>query len=313
MISYPFESKNVTTDNPYGDRAITDEMEREFNQLTWTNGVFINDNSLVNSLKVSAVGGMQVAVAPGGCHINGAKAYESATRTFTLEASSDTYMRIDRIVARFDTSDSVRSIELYVKQGTPSTTAVAPTLVRASNYYELALADIYIGKSVTEITQSNITDQRLNSEVCGMVAPAFPTSIDTTDIFNQFQSALDKYMSLVQSAIDGTTAGNLQSEIDAANAGLTKANQRMLIFQDKSLDLTKAVSDTTYSEQGYTYHVDLALSGCTADYIPDVYLSAPSSVISDICQTGAGYVRFFVSTNTGTITIPVIRLTKGGE
>lgn len=313
MISYPFESKNVTTDNPYGDRAITDAMEREFNQLTWTNGVFINDDKLVNSLKVSAAGGMQVSVAPGGCHINGAKGYEAATRMFTLEASSDTYMRIDRIVARFDTSDSVRSIELYVKQGTPSTTPVAPTLVRASNYYELALADIYIAKSVTEISQSNITDQRLNSEVCGMVAPAFPTDIDTTSIYNQFQDSLDKYLALVQSAVDETTAGKLQTEIDAANAGLTKANRRMLIFQDKTIDLTKAVSDTTYSEQGYAYHVDLTLTGCTADYIPDVYLSAPSSVISDICQTGAGYVRFFVSTNTGAITIPVIRLTKGGE
>ena len=297
MISYPFESKNVTTDNPYGDRAITDAMEREFNQLTWTNGVFINDDKLVNSLKVSAVGGMQVSVAPGGCHINGAKGYEAATRMFTLEAASDTYMRIDRIVARFDTSDSVRSIELYVKQGTPSTTPVAPTLVRASNYYELALADIYIGKSVTEIKQSNITDQRLNSEVCGMVAPAFPTSIDTSSIYDQFQASLDEYMELVQSAIDGTTAGKLKSMI--------------YTYKDLTLDLTKAVTDSTYAE--YPYHIDLTLSGCTSDHIPLVHLATPTGLISNVCQSFDGYVRFYATTNKGSIAIPSIDLTRGGN
>lgn len=304
MISYPFESKNVTTDNPYGDRAITDAMEREFNQLTWTNGVFINDDKLVNSLKVSAVGGMQVSVAPGGCHINGAKGYEAATRMFTLEAASDTYMRIDRIVARFDTSDSVRSIELYVKLGTPSTTPVAPTLVRASNYYELALADIYIGKSVTEITQSNITDQRFNSEVCGMVAPAFPTSMDTSSIYDQFQASLDEYMDLVRSAINSTAAGKLQTEIDALGS-------MVLTFTDQTLDLSKAVADATVTD--YPYHVDLQLAGCTADHIPDVYLSQATDVVSGLCASGAGYVRFYCTTNTGTVKIPVIRLTKGGK
>lgn len=304
MISYPFESKNVTTDNPYGDRAITDAMEREFNQLTWTNGVFINDDKLVNSLKVSAVGGMQVSVAPGGCHINGAKGYEAATRMFTLETASDTYMRIDRIVARFDTSDSVRSIELYVKQGTPSTTPVAPTLVRASNYYELALADIYIGKSVTEITQSNITDQRFNSEVCGMVAPAFPTSIDTSSIYDQFQASLDEYMDLVQSAINSTTAGKLQTEIDALGS-------MVLTFSGKTLDLTKAVPDSKYSS--YPYKVTLVLPGVTAAYVPVVFLKTQTDVISDICETGAGYITFYATKKTGTVTIDTIVCVKGGN
>lgn len=91
----------------------------------------------------------------------------------------------------------------------------------------------------------------------------------------------------------------------------SEVRNRMLVYTNQTLDLTKAVEDKTYAD--YPYHVDLSLNGCTASYIPDVYLSTPSSIISDVCETGAGYVRFFVTTNTGTVTIPTIRLTTGGE
>lgn len=311
MDSYPFVSK-ISEGNPYGDRAITDEMEREFNRICWKNGVgYTSENG--TDLFVAADTGLTVKVMPGGCVINGAKGYEKTERKMTLSAANASLDRIDRIVARYDSSDAIRSIELYVKEGTPSTTPVAPDVVQASNYCELALGDVRVKKGATVITQADITDQRANESVCGFIAPAFPTKFNTDYLLGQLRDKMEQDLDTLQAAIDGTTAGKLQSEIDAANAGLTKTNKRMLIFQDKSLDLTKAVSDSTYSEQGYTYHVDLTLSGCTADYLPDVYLSAPSSVISDICQTGAGYIRFFVSTNTGAITIPVIRLTKGGE
>ena len=40
-LYYPFESINTgTVDEPVYDRAITAEMERSFNKLRYTNGVF---------------------------------------------------------------------------------------------------------------------------------------------------------------------------------------------------------------------------------------------------------------------------------
>lgn len=91
----------------------------------------------------------------------------------------------------------------------------------------------------------------------------------------------------------------------------SEVRNRMLMYTNQTLDLTKGVEDKTH--EGYPYHVDLALNGCTANYLPDVYLNAPSTIISDVCETGNGYVRFYVTTNTGTVTIPTIRLTTGGE
>ena len=140
MISYPFESLNVGTDEaPVYDRAITAENERMFNKLRYTTGVF---NMPANGLQVSAAGGLQVKVSPGGCHIEGALGYLLEERALNISAAHATLARIDRVVARFNTSISDRRIGLFVLEGEPAATPVAPALTRESNYYELALADI---------------------------------------------------------------------------------------------------------------------------------------------------------------------------
>lgn len=79
-------------------------------------------------------------------------------------------------------------------------------------------------------------------------------------------------------------------------------------YQNKTLDLSKGVADSTYAK--YPYHVDLALSGCTADHVPYVTLGAQTDLISAICMTEAGYVRFFATQKSGSITIPTIMLIR---
>lgn len=289
MISFPFSSTSGTK-----DRAITSEMERNFYKQIYTNGVLMNVSS---ALQVVAKSGMTINVKPGACIIEGANGIEANTRSFTLEKANSSLPRIDRVVARMDLATSYRSVELYVKTGSTAITPEAPSLTRERNFYEIALADIRVATGATEITQSVITDQRLNTALCGAVVPAFPTSIDTESIFNQFQAALNEYMTLVQSAIDETTAGNLRSMI--------------YTYKDLSLDLTKAVTDATYAE--YPYHVDLTLSGCTSDHIPLVHLTKPTGLISSVCQSFNGYIRFYATTNEGSIAIPSIDLTRGGN
>lgn len=90
-----------------------------------------------------------------------------------------------------------------------------------------------------------------------------------------------------------------------------KARQQVLTFSGKTLDLTKAVSDKTIS--GYPYKVNLSLAGVTAAYVPEVCLKTATDVISDICETGNGYIKFFVTTNSGMITLDTIKCAKGGN
>ena len=79
-------------------------------------------------------------------------------------------------------------------------------------------------------------------------------------------------------------------------------------YQNQTLDLTKGVADSTYAK--YPYHVDLALSGCTANHVPYVTLGAQTDLISAVCMTGAGYVRFFATQKTGSVSIPTIMLIR---
>lgn len=214
---YPFESHETGDEsNPY-DRAITAEQERMFNKLRYVNGVFNPDGG---ALRVTSNSNMTVTVGTGGCHIEGAIAYNDAPITLQIEAADATLNRIDRVVAQFNTSDSVRAISILVRTGTAATNPIAPELRTEPNLYEIALADVYVGKNVSSIGTANITDQRLNSALCGQVVPAIPIPLDLTGIYDQYQASLNEWLDTVASALDETLAGNLQSQITTLNTSL---------------------------------------------------------------------------------------------
>lgn len=218
FYSYPFESQNTgTAEQPVYDRAITAENERQFNKLRYTNGVFI-ESSLDDDLQVIPGNGMSVKVSKGGCHIEGALAYNDNAVTLSLEAANATLRRIDRIVARFNTSTNVRSIMVYVKTGTNATNPAAPALQRESNFWELGLADITIPAGATSISASNILDTRMDDSLCGRVLPAIPYVTQLGALYQQYQE-------LVDSALSGTVAGQLEARIAAEEEKIQPVNK----------------------------------------------------------------------------------------
>src|SRR5699024_10933224 len=138
------------------------------------------------NMQVLADTGMQIKISAGVCYINGYMGWIENAETFTIE-ESDTQSRIDRIVARLDFDN--REIQCYVKKGTATGNTVAPTLQRDYDIYEIGLADILVGGNVVEIKQANITDLRLNTDLCGIVANQLQ-HVDTTTLFNQYQDWL---------------------------------------------------------------------------------------------------------------------------
>lgn len=235
-ISYPFESLNTgTAEAPVYDRAITGENERTFNKLRYVNGVFMTPDT---ALQVTAAGGMKTEVAIGGAHVEGSLYFNDAAMEFTHAAADAQYDRIDRIVLRFDTAMDVRGTHLYKLQGSPGSAPQAPEITQQANYYELVLADVRIKKGATEITNADITDQRLNSDLCGQVVPAIPTPLDLTDIYNQYQSSLDQYMQFVASALDETLAGNLQLQINQLKTDTAISEETIQMFDDAGYPIT---------------------------------------------------------------------------
>lgn len=205
--SFPFESKKIIGNE--WDRAITAQDERDFNKLCWGNGVFINP---IDGLMVTAHGGMTVNVKPGGAIIEGAVFKESNNRQITLSPASS-LARIDRIVLRFDTAEDRRDIDIYLKEGVAATNPVAQDLIRESNYYELAIADIYIPARATSIEAVNISDTRMDSNLCGWVVPA----VEYRGLFDNLWLQLRDSFGTVNSALSGTLAQDLKQEIKATD------------------------------------------------------------------------------------------------
>ncbi|MCK1989478.1 hypothetical protein MPH48_15385 [Lysinibacillus fusiformis] len=202
------------------------------------NGVFPNPSS---NLQVAAYQNMKVVVKPGSGWIDGYFILSDGDHVLSLDVADGVLKRIDRVVMRLN--HLTRKIDLVVKKGTFASSPVAPTLQRDADAYELALADVLINNGVTQITQANITDQRLNSTLCGIVHGTV-NQVDTTTIFNQYQAwfaqttqnvaidleiwkqhtkdDFDTWFDSIKGILDGDVAGNLaahiaQLEVDFSN------------------------------------------------------------------------------------------------
>lgn len=171
------------------------------------NGVFANPS---NAFQVYEKENMIVNVKAGKAWINGYIAVNDGDYNLTITNADGVLNRIDRIVLRLDFN--VRAINVAVKKGAFASTPVAPTLQRDAEVYELVLADVYVGKGITKITQSNITDQRMNKALCGVVKGTVD-QIDTTDLFNQYGSAFQEWFETVKNYLNDTAVGNVANKL----------------------------------------------------------------------------------------------------
>lgn len=228
MKSFPFDSHITGVDDaglPVYDRASTSEDLARWFACFFTNGIFATGGFTVSA------SGLEVNVSPGDCLINGRYGYESDTRTLAL-AHGDSKPRLDSVVLRLDLSLAMRKIDLYVKPGTPADTPVAPQLTREATVWELGLANILVGAGQEAVTDSAVTDTRLDNDRCGLVAQAMHT-IDTSTFYRQIQADLAEFKATeqemfaawfasVQATLDGDVAGNLLNLI-SAKASLSSA------------------------------------------------------------------------------------------
>ena len=171
---------------------------------TWLKGI-VSDGVLSNpsnNLKVISKGRLNIAVQAGEGWISGHKIVNTSEIPFTLEAASISLPRIDRVVFALNYTD--RAMQVYVKKGTPASSPVAPTLSKTATLIELGLADILIPANATIINDGNITDLRLNTELCGIVHGLIDQA-DTTDIFNQYQVSFNEWFQNVKDTLTSTS------------------------------------------------------------------------------------------------------------
>ena len=262
MIGFPFDSHVTYEDDgtPVYDRAISSEPLRNLLHRLFTDGILPDVST---NLQVTTATGMNVIVKAGFAIVQGCLKLEENDRTLALQASNVTSDRIDTVVLRLNSNDDQRYCDLYIREGTPATNPVRPNLVRSDSVYELGLADIFVTKTITSITQSKITDTRYEKERCGVISSL--SEYDTTTIYKQVQTDLKEFKDTeqaeflawyenIKNILDESTAGHLQSEIEATNAVVATK-------QDKAIKATITLS-TTWND----LIQNVSVSGVTANH-----------------------------------------------
>ena len=170
-----------------GDRVYDASWFADYFASFIGNGIFPNPST---GMQVVEGTKMTTVIKPGKAWINGYYVVNDNDYVIEHDRADGALKRIDRIVLQKSTAD--RAIKIVVKKGAFASNPVTPSVVRDADFYELVLADVLINAGATAIIQGNITDQRLNKSLCG-IAHAVVDQVDTTTIFNQYQSWFNDY------------------------------------------------------------------------------------------------------------------------
>ena len=215
FISRFYNSKN-------GDRTYNAADWAEYFASFISNGVFANP---ANGCQVAAAGNLSVKVRPGKLWINGYYSVNTSDYSFTLSAANASNARYDRVVARLDLTQ--RTTTLAIVKGTAAAIPTVPTLTRTDTIYELGLAVITVRAGVTSISQSDITDTRMNDDACGVVKGIID-QISTEDLFAQYDSAFHKWFHELETELDENTAAHLYSMIQSIYNNVQALNNQLV-------------------------------------------------------------------------------------
>ena len=232
--------QNGTPDRSY----LAENFARYFGTFIG-NGVFPNPST---QCQVIANDDMTVTIKAGRAWINGYMYENTDDHIVALDVADGLLNRIDRVVLKLDFLN--REIKSYVKKGTFASSPIAPALQRDADAYELGIADIYIAAGATSIVQANITDQRQNQDLCGIVDSLI--TADTKTLFNQFTDGFNSWFAGIKNTLGSDAAGNLLNLInglagDGRTTETVKGNADNIKALDQSVNthLAEKATQTT--------------------------------------------------------------------
>lgn len=187
---------NAILDGGVYDRVYNAEDFTSYLDKIVGNGVFPTP---ATQLQVRAGSGMQVIVGAGNGWINGHKLVNTADLTLAVPASDVVLNRIDAVI--FYVDSTLRTMGIEIKTGTAAATPAAPAMERTDARWELCLAKISVPKQASAITAAQITDTRMNSNLCGYVQGLIQ-QLDTTGLWQQWQAMFEEWFAAIQSQFE---------------------------------------------------------------------------------------------------------------
>ena len=190
MITYPLNNIDYSAE------------DAELYNCTRTSGIYANDDF---SYSVTGADNT-ITIGAGIAWIRNSKfsgkvvALKSAL-SLDMGVPDSTYPRIDSVVIQYSANSN--ATEIVVKKGTASSSPFPPDVVRTEAVYELHLYNVRREAGAPSITSANITDLRLNSQYCGIMADAV-TSMDTDAINAQITALIENLRTEIEAVKDGS-------------------------------------------------------------------------------------------------------------
>lgn len=195
--AFPYDSqveRYEVDGTPVYDRAIDSSIYRELFLKYFTEGVFPNPST---SFQVMANSTQGALVKTGFALIRGVSISMDEDYTIKFD-NADSQDRIDRVILRHDDTISVRYPSIKVLKGTPAGSPQPPEITRDETIWDMVLADVLIKANSSAVVQENITDRRLDSDLCGIVTSAIKF-VDTSTLYQQIQSDLTSFKTIEES------------------------------------------------------------------------------------------------------------------
>lgn len=163
------------------------------------------------TLKVEANGSdMEISVDLGKAVILGHLYINDSSLKKPISQSTASEDRFDRVVLRLDLNIENRYIKVFIKEGTA---LAPPELTREGNIYEVSLAQIHVKQGKSFLEQSDIIDERLDEELCGLASSlvTVPTDIYAKE-WKEFVAEYNKWFTEIQNATYATVEDVRKSE-----------------------------------------------------------------------------------------------------
>lgn len=213
-----------------------------------------------------------------------------------IDPADSVLSRIDRVIVEWTTTNYTEYPVVKVLKGANSTNPQPPVLTNTSTKRQISLARVRIPAGTTAITPGLITDERLDSSVCGLVT--YGIEIDTSVIQDQLSDLLTAYEDALAEASGGTAY-----------------ELKRLQFENVTVQPAAFVQDETYVD--YPYRATIALSGVLSNMTPQVTFGVDDAISGNYAPvaeayTGGVYI-YAGSIPEAAITIPTIECRKAVE
>lgn len=284
-----------------------DEEQGAEDVMRWLHGRTSGVFGAEGNSSVTSAGGMTIAVSDGNgwitnaygdgiCWWNDTEKTTQSPLTLTLAAADSTLNRIDRIIVEWKTIDYADLPEIKVLEGKTASNANPPALTNSTTVRQISLARVYVSAGTTEITAANITDERQDESVCGIVSQEY--GADTKEANAQFMAMLRETQTRINNTLDAAqqqadaTLDGIANRLAELEAG-TAVELKKLLFADVTVPVNAFVADNTY--QDYPFRAAVPLENVLSAMIPSVAYSVAALTDNNFapvaeCYNGGVYI-----------------------